>query len=207
MAQGKLAIISGFSGAGKSTVVRKLVETRDYELSVSCTSRAPREGEIDGKDYYFISKEDFEDRIAQGDFLEHVKYLDNYYGTPLSFTKEKLAQGRNVILEIDVQGGYQVKKLIPEAILIFVVAPTMKELKRRLTLRGTEKDEVVQKRLNRAMEEMDLAPDYDYLMVNYDIDDSVNLLDMMIRDGFGRAPGADDLLERLRREGHEALGL
>ena len=207
MAQGKLAIVSGFSGAGKSTVVRKLVETRDYELSVSCTTRGPREGEVDGKDYYFISREEFEKKIDEQDFLEWVRYLDNYYGTPLSFTKEKLAQGRNVILEIDAQGALQVKKLIPEAILIFVVAPTMTELKQRLTSRGTEASETVNRRLERAMEEIDLAPQYDFLMMNVDIDASVNLMDMMIRDGYGRAPLADGLLARLEKEGHEVLGL
>ena len=133
MQQGKLAVISGFSGVGKGTVVKRLVAERGYELSVSATTRAPREGEMDGREYYFIDRETFEARIAEGDFLEWARYVDNYYGTPRRFTMDKLAAGKNVILEIEAQGAFKVKEQYEEALLIFMVPPSMAELKARLT--------------------------------------------------------------------------
>ncbi len=200
MEKGTLTIVSGFSGAGKSTVVKELVAAGGYELSISATTRKPREGEADGRDYYFISVEEFERRIREDDFLEWVRYVDNYYGTPYSFTREKLDAGKNVILEIEAQGAFKVRSRIPEARLVFMLPPSMTELKRRLVGRGTESNEVVEARLRRAVEELELARSYDRLMVNVSVEDSVKLLDMIIKDDFGRRPDYDDLLDRLKEE-------
>ena len=205
MEKGTLTIVSGFSGAGKSTVVRQLVAGGDYELSVSATTRSPREGEVDGREYYFISEEEFKRRIDENDFLEWVRYVDHYYGTPYSFTREKLDAGKNVILEIEAQGAYKVKARIPEAKLIFMLPPSMTELKRRLVGRGTESEEVVLARLRRAMEELELARSYDRLMINVSIADSVHLLDMIIKEDYGRGPASDDLLDRMKEEGKALL--
>lgn len=203
MQQGKLAVISGFSGVGKGTVVKRLVAERGYELSVSATTRAPREGEVDGREYYFIDRETFEARIAEGDFLEWARYVDNYYGTPRRFTMDKLAAGKNVILEIEAQGAFKVKEQYEEALLIFMVPPSMAELKARLIGRGTETEEVICRRLRRAMEELELARSYDRLIVNDTVEACVDRLDAMICRGEGLRPGETDLLDHLKAEGEK----
>lgn len=203
---GRLAIVSGFSGAGKGTVVKRLVEKYDgYSLSVSATTRSPRPGEVDGREYYFISREEFLKRIEEGDFLEHAEYVGNFYGTPMSFTKEKLAQGMDVILEIEAQGALQVREKMPEAQLIFFVSPSMEELLRRLHERGSESDEIIRKRISRAMEEAELALGYDRLLVNIDIEQSTDLLNDIIRHDAGIGPTDSDILEQLKAEGAELL--
>ena len=151
MSKGVLAVVSGFSGAGKGTVMKKLLESfDDYALSVSVTTRKPRPGEVDGKDYFFRTKEEVEEMIAQDQLLEYARYVDNYYGTPRSYVEEKLSEGKNVILEIEIQGAMKIKEKIPEAVLIFVTPPSVDELRRRLEGRGTETQEVIESRLSRA---------------------------------------------------------
>lgn len=181
MSKGVLAVVSGFSGAGKGTVMKKLLESfDDYALSVSVTTRKPRPGEVDGKDYFFRTKEEVEEMIAQDQLLEYARYVDNYYGTPRSYVEEKLSEGKNVILEIEIQGAMKIKEKIPEAVLIFVTPPSVDELRRRLEGRGTETQEVIESRLSRAAEEAEGMEDYDYLLVNDDLEECVNELHRII---------------------------
>ena len=155
MSRGILTVISGFSGAGKGTLMRKLTEDYDnYALSVSMTTRAPREGERDGIEYFFVDTETFQERVRQGRMLEYACYCGNYYGTPRDYVRDRLDQGRDVILEIEIQGALQVKKLVPDCLLLFVTPPCAGELRRRLEGRGTETPEVIARRLARAAEEI-----------------------------------------------------
>ena len=175
--KGNLIVISGFSGAGKGTVVKRLVEKYGYSLSVSATTRAPREGEVDGKDYYFKSVADFQNLIDYNGFIEWAMYVENYYGTPRKFVEEEMAKGNDVILEIEVQGAMNIKSQYPEAMLIFITAPSVETLKERLTGRGTESEEIIMKRLKRAKEESEDIDAYEYLVINDDLEtcvDSVN---------------------------------
>ncbi len=173
MDKGLLIVVSGPSGAGKGTVMNKLIAGGDYALSVSATTRSPREGEQDGINYFFKTREEFEKMIADNEFLEYARFCGNYYGTPLSYVNQKLDEGKNVILEIEVKGAFQVKEKCPEAVLIFLAPPSMKELEERLVGRGTESPEVIAERLARAMEELDLIDDYDYVVINDDVDEAV----------------------------------
>lgn len=173
MDKGLLIVVSGPSGAGKGTVMNKLIAGGDYALSVSATTRSPREGEQDGINYFFKTREEFEKMIADNEFLEYAVFCGNYYGTPLPYVNQKLDEGKNVILEIEVKGAFQVKEKCPEAVLIFLAPPSMKELEERLVGRGTESPEVIAERLARAMEELDLIDDYDYVVINDDVDEAV----------------------------------
>lgn len=164
--EGMLIVISGFSGVGKGTAVKELVKKYGYSLSVSATTRAPREGEVDGREYYFKTVEEFESLIKENGFIEHAKYVENYYGTPRAFVESELKAGRNVILEIEVDGALQIKKQYPNAILIFISAPNAEELKARLAGRGTESEEVIAKRLKRAVDECKSIPNYEYYVIN-----------------------------------------
>ncbi|MDD3221561.1 MAG: guanylate kinase [Clostridia bacterium] len=166
--RGMLAIISGFSGAGKGTVVKEILETYEeaYCLSISATTRKPREGEVDGQHYFFLEQEDFKQKIEEDGFLEHACYVNNYYGTPKEFVFNKLEQGISVILEIEMQGALKVKERYPETVLIFVTPPTAQELEERLRGRGTETEEVIQSRLSRAGEEVLYMDKYDYIVLN-----------------------------------------
>ena len=182
MKRGMLTIVSGFSGAGKSSVTKGLVaDYPGYWLSVSCTTRDPREGEQEGREYYFKTKPDFEKLIGEDSFLEFAEYTGNYYGTPKQYVEEHLARGINVILEIEVQGAMKVKTKIPEAVLVFVVAPSMETLIRRLRDRKTETEEKIQSRIRQMKTEFTYIPKYDYLLVNDDLDDAVRRLDEIIR--------------------------
>ena len=167
--RGLLVVISGPAGSGKGTVVNLLME-KDPELaySVSATTRSPRPGEINGKHYFFLDREEFERRIAEGRMLEHAEYCGNFYGTPRDETEEALAAGRTIILEIEVQGATQIKKLIPDAVLVMIVPPTYKVLEARLRGRGTETEESVCRRLSRAKEEIGQMDMFDYVLVNED---------------------------------------
>lgn len=167
MNNGILFIISGPAGSGKGTVVNELVSAHnDIFLSVSATTRAPRPGEIDGVHYHFITKQEFERRIENGEILEYTTYCDNYYGTPLKEVNEALEQGKDIILEIEVDGAMQVKKMVENAVTIMLTPPDKETLEQRLRSRGTETEEVVQWRLKRAKEEIMLVSDYDYSVVN-----------------------------------------
>lgn len=171
MDKGITCIIAGPSGVGKGSVIKRLFQLRGaLYFSVSATTRAPRPGEQDGVDYHFISEEQFQQWIDQGDFLEYAQFVGHSYGTPKRYVDEAMDRGEDVILDIEVQGAEQIHRLRPEAVRIFLLPPSWEELERRLTGRGTESAEKVQKRLQRSREEVLLASDYDYLVVNDDLD-------------------------------------
>ena len=164
-------MISGPSGAGKSTVVSKAMEQRDdLCFSVSVTTRAPRTGEVDGRDYFFITQERYDEMVRDGELLEHARYVSNSYGTPRRYVEEKLAAGINVALDIEIQGARQVREKMPDTVMIFVTPPSMAELRRRLSGRGTETPENVEARIRRAQQELVEAESYDYLIINDDLD-------------------------------------
>jgi len=176
-AKGKLIVVSGPSGAGKSTVLFKAMEGRsDCCFSTSVTTRAPRPTEIDGREYFFIDPERFEEMVKNDELLEHAVYVGNYYGTPRRFVEEKLAAGESVFLDIEVQGARQVKTKMPDAVMIFLIPPTLDELRKRLESRGTETEETINGRLARAREEYAEADFYDYIVVNDDVDAAANEL-------------------------------
>lgn len=178
--EGFLIVISGFSGAGKGTVVKQLVEEYGYSLSISATTRAPREGEKDGREYYFKTDAEFQNLIDYNGFIEWAQYVDNYYGTPRKFVEQEMKEGRDVILEIEVQGAMNVKKQYPNALLIFVTAPDANSLKERLAGRGTESDEVINKRLKRAAQESDDIDSYDYIVINDEVEECVKTIHSII---------------------------
>lgn len=186
--KGILMVISGFSGAGKGTIVKKLVSTHDnYALSISMTTRSPREGEREGVDYFFTDKEHFEETIANNGLIEYACYCGNYYGTPKAYVEEQLNAGKDVILEIEIQGALKVKEQFPESLLLFVTPPSAKELEKRLVGRGTETAEVIAKRLSRASEESEGIEAYDYIVVNDDLDVCVAEIHTLV-DAARRAP-------------------
>lgn len=164
--RGTLVVISGFSGAGKGTVSKALVEKYGYCLSISATTRKPREGEQDGKDYFFKTENEFLSLIDYNGYIEYAQYVGNYYGTPRKYVEDNLAQGRVVILEIEVQGAMKIKEQYPDAILLFITAPSIDILKNRLVGRGTEAPEVIAKRMHRAVEEAESIAVYDYIVNN-----------------------------------------
>ena len=173
--KGILLVISGFSGAGKGTIVNRLIEKYDeYALSISMTSRAPRPGDVEGVNYFFVSREEFEKAIAENGLLEYAQYCGNYYGTPRAFVEKKLSEGRNVILEIEIQGATNIKKAFPESLLIFVTPPSAGELERRLRSRGTETEEAIRGRLARAHEESIGMDTYDFIVINDDLETCVD---------------------------------
>ena len=188
--KGRLYVISGPSGTGKGTVFGELLKEIGKEFSVSMTTRDPREGEVDGKDYFFVTREVFLEHIEAGNFLEHATVFDNLYGTPKDMVINRLERGRNVILDIDVQGGLQVKKAMPEAVLIFILPPSLAELRRRLEGRGTETAEKIEKRLGQALNEIKLIGEYDYYIVNDNIDDAVALAKCIMAAESARVPEA-----------------
>ena len=164
--EGMLVIISGPSGSGKGTVVKELIKQDCFALSVSATTRSPRPGEMDGIHYYFYDKETFEKMKQQEELLEWAEFCGNYYGTPKKYVLKQMAEQKNVILEIEVQGALQIKKIYPDCILIFMIPPDAKELRKRLTERGTEDEQTIDRRMNRAIEEMEFIPQYDYIVIN-----------------------------------------
>ena len=169
--KGKLIVVSGPSGAGKSTVVFKAINGReDMCFSTSVTSRKPRPGEVDGREYFFIDRERFEKMVESDELLEHAVYVGNYYGTPRKFVEDKLDAGNSVFLDIEVQGARQVKEKKPDAVMVFLIPPTLDELRKRLEKRGTESEETICNRLSRAREEYAEADFYDYIVVNDDPD-------------------------------------
>ena len=170
MNKGRLYVFSGPSGVGKDTVLSLLLSRSELKKSISATTRAPREGETDGVDYYFVTKEEFETLIREGGMLEYTVYAGNYYGTPKAPVEAWLSEGKDVILKIEVDGGAQIKTLMPESIGIFILPPSKEELERRLRMRGTDSEEAVQKRLAAALNELSCAERYDYRVVNDDLD-------------------------------------
>lgn len=169
--RGKLIVISGPSGAGKSTVVFKAMEGReDFCFSTSVTTRSPRPGEEDGREYFFIDRARYQEMVEQDELLEHAEYVSNGYGTPRAYVEQKMNEGMNVILDIEIQGARQVREKMPGAVMIFIIPPSMEELRRRLEGRGTESKEVIEGRLLRAKQEYREADFYDYLIVNDQIE-------------------------------------
>ncbi len=180
--RGSLIVLSGFSGVGKGTVLKRMMEKYDnYAYSVSATTRAPRVGEVDGKDYFFLTTEKFESMIREGAFLEYARYVDNYYGTPRKYVEDRLDEGKDVILEIEVNGAINIRKMAPEAVLIYMLPPSADTLKERLTGRGTERAEVVAGRLGKAAEEAENIGRYDYVIVNDDADACAERLHSLIQ--------------------------
>lgn len=180
--KGILIVFSGPSGCGKGTVLKELIDKDDNVfLSVSATTRSPREGEINGKNYYFLTKEEFEEQISNDGMLEYAKYCENFYGTPKAPVLERIEKGQNVILEIEVQGAMKVKEKQKDAVLVFLMPPSMEELERRLVDRQTEDIETITKRLNTAKEEIAHKDEYDYTIVNNTVSDAVADLEAIIR--------------------------
>jgi guanylate kinase len=182
MSKGILVIVSGFSGAGKGTVMKYLTgKYQDYALSISATTRKPREGEVDGKEYFFLTTEEFEDRIARDALIEYAKYNGNYYGTPRDYVEEKLDAGQDVILEIEVQGAMAVKERYPDALLLFIAPPSAAELERRLKARGSETSETLKGRLAVANEEAKQISAYDYLLINNKVEECADEIHQIIQ--------------------------
>lgn len=207
MQQGVLAVVSGFSGAGKGTIMKALLEKYDnYALSISATTRDPRPGEADGREYFFMSDEQFEKMIAEDALIEHARYVNHYYGTPRRYVESKMQEGKDVILEIEIQGAKKVKEQYPDALLIFVVPPSAGELKNRLVHRKTETAEVIEKRLKRAREESDGMDSYEYILVNDQVDACVEKLHGLIQSRHLRASENQELIFRMKEELKE-LGL
>lgn len=171
--KGMLIVVSGFSGAGKGTVIKELVNRYQYSLSISATTREPRDGEQNGREYYFKTVQEFQGMIDYNGFIEWAQYVDNYYGTPRAFVENELDQGNNVILEIEVQGALDIRKQYPSAVLIFISAPSAAELEQRLMGRGTEDIATIRKRLKRAAEEADDMEQYDYIVINDDLESCI----------------------------------
>lgn len=199
--QGILVVVSGFSGAGKGTVMKRLLDKYDqYALSVSVTTRAPREGEKDGREYFFRTEEEFEQLIREDALIEYARYVDHYYGTPGAYVEKMLAQGRDVILEIEIQGATKIKKRIPQALLIFVAPPSMEELERRIRGRGTETQEQIASRLERAGEEAEGMDAYDYLLINDDLEECVEELHHIICSEHARTMRNTCMVETLQQD-------
>lgn len=171
MKRGTLLVVSGSSGVGKSTVIAQVLKERpDLYFSVSFTTRAPREGEVHGVNYYFVTREDFEARIARGEFLEYAEYVGNYYGTSMEVIREKLDKGVDVLLDIEVQGAAKVREKLPDAVTLFLIPPSFEELSRRLHARGTDSEEKIARRLETARREAKEIVHYDYVVVNDTVD-------------------------------------
>ncbi|MBE6865036.1 MAG: guanylate kinase [Ruminococcus sp.] len=174
MSKGRLIVFSAPSGCGKGTMLAEILKDENYCVSVSATTRSPREGEVDGVNYYFMSKGDFLQRVADSEFLEYAEYCDNYYGTLMSEVDGKLNEGKNVILEIEVQGALKIREKRPDALMIFILPPSVSELRRRLKKRGTETDEVIEQRVSQAAREIEVASKYDYAIVNDALEDAIS---------------------------------
>ncbi|MDO4305280.1 MAG: guanylate kinase [Eubacteriales bacterium] len=201
MSKGILVVVSGFSGAGKGTVMKELLKRyENYALSVSVTTRKPRPGEEDGREYFFRTREEFEKLIREDALIEYARYVENYYGTPRSYVEEKLSEGKDVILEIEIQGAMKVKQKIPEALLVFVTPPSVEELKKRLEGRGTETPEVIASRMSRAGEEAEGMDAYDYLVVNDDLDECVERMHRIIMSEHFRMERNTAFVQKIKEE-------
>lgn len=167
-----MIVVSGFAGVGKGTLMKRLLQNYDnYALSVSMTTRAPRPGEENGREYFFVTKNEFEDKIAQEGLIEYAQYCGNYYGTPRAYVEEQMAAGKDIILEIEIQGAMKIKERFPQAVLVYVLPPSAAELEERLRGRGTETEEKIRQRLSRAAQESKGLEQYDYIVVNDDLEE------------------------------------
>ena len=199
--EGILIVVSGFSGAGKGTIMKALLERYDnYALSISATTRNPRPGEEEGKAYFFKTTEEFEKMIAKDDLIEYAMYVGNYYGTPKAYVEEQLCAGKDVILEIEIQGALKVKEKFPNTLLLFVTPPSAEELRKRLEGRGTETQEVIDGRMKRAIEESEYMDQYDYLVVNDELDVCVEEMHHLIQGEHERCFRNQTFIEHMKRE-------
>lgn len=200
--KGILVVVSGFSGAGKGTIMKRLIEDHPgrYALSISATTRKPRTGECHGKEYFFVSTEEFEEMIRKNALLEYAQYVDNYYGTPREYVAGQLGQGRDVILEIEIQGALKIKEDFPDTLLLFVSPPSAGELRNRLVSRGTEDMSVIDSRLARACQEAQGVEQYDYFVINDDLEECVQSVHSIIQNEHARVARNHVLIENIRAE-------
>lgn len=199
--KGILIVVSGFSGAGKGTLMKQLVHSYDnYALSVSMTTRNPRPGETEGKEYFFVSRQEFEEQIEKGGLVEYASYCDHYYGTPREYVEKQLEKGKDVILEIEIQGALKIKKQFPTALLMFVMPPSAEELKKRLEGRGTETPEVIAKRLRRAAEEAEGIENYDFIVINDRLEECVEEMHKLILAAHETPERNKDFIREMRKE-------
>lgn len=199
--QGILTVISGFSGAGKGTVTRKILEQYDnYALSISATTRDPREGEENGREYFFKTAEEFEKMIAKDELIEYAKYVNNYYGTPKMYVQEQLQKGKDVILEIEIQGALKVKEKYPDTLLLFITPPSAQELKNRLIRRGTEEMDVIEKRMKTAAWEAQFMDQYDYIVINDELQTCVEELHAIIQSEHKKSARNLVFAEKIKEE-------
>ncbi|MCI9216729.1 MAG: guanylate kinase [Dorea sp.] len=199
--KGILIVVSGFSGAGKGTIMKELLmKYNNYALSVSATTRKPRPGEEEGKAYFFKTTDEFEKMIAKDELIEYARYVDNYYGTPRAYVEEQLRAGKDVILEIEIQGALKVKEKFPDTLLLFITPPTIAELRRRLVSRGTEDMEVIEGRLLRARAEAEGMDRYDYLIINDDLSTCVEEVHRIIEGEHRRSSRNQEFIENMKRE-------
>ena len=199
--QGVLVVVSGFSGAGKGTLMKRLMEKYDnYALSVSATTRDPRPGEEHGREYFFHTKKEFEELILEDALIEYAQYVDNYYGTPKAYVEKQLNMGKDVILEIEIQGALKVKKKMPNTLLLFVTPPNAEELKHRLVNRGTESLEVIESRLSRASEEAKGMSEYDYILINDVIEECVDNMHSIIQSQHDAVKNRQEFIKEITEE-------
>lgn len=199
--RGILIVVSGFSGSGKGTIMNEIMRKYDnYALSVSATTRNPRPGETDGKEYFFKTVEEFEKMIAKDELIEYARYVDNYYGTPRAYVEEQISEGKDVILEIEIQGALKVKEKFPETVLLFVMPPSAAVLKERLAGRGTETEDVINFRMKRACEEAEGMDRYDYLVINDELLPCVEQVHQIIRGEHKKTFRNQKLIENIRKE-------
>ena len=200
--KGILLVLSGFSGSGKGTVMKEIMKKYSdrYALSISATTRSPRQGETDGVEYFFKTREEFEEMIAKDELIEYAQYVNHYYGTPRAYVEEQLEAGKNVILEIEIQGALKIKEKFPDAVLIFITTKDADTLKNRLTGRGTETEDIIRQRLRRASEEAMGVEKYDYIVVNDILEDCVETVDRIIKSEHNRTDDNLSIIEDIRKE-------
>ena len=201
MSRGKLIVVSGFSGAGKGTVMKEIMNTYDnYALSVSATTRSPRPGEVEGISYFFKTDDEFRQMIEKDELIEYAGYVGHYYGTPKQFVEKNLDEGKDVFLEIEIQGALKVKEKYPDAVLMFIISSDAKTLRERLVNRGTESMDVIEKRLARAAEEANGVEAYDYIVINDNLQECVEMVDRIVKCEHNRTSERMSIINSIRND-------